>query len=170
MFRPTALLLAALIGATLALPAAAQWKWKDGKGQVQYSDLPPPQGTPEKDILQRPNGALARSTAAVAAPAAAPAASGASAPALTAKGVEPALEAKRKEQEAAEAAKKKAEEQRVAAVKADNCMRARSQLRTLESGVRIARTNDKGEREILDDQALAGEVKRARDVMASDCK
>jgi hypothetical protein len=172
MFRPTALLLAALIGATLALPAAAQWKWKDGKGQVQYSDLPPPQGTPEKDILQRPHGALARSTAAAAAaaPAASAAASAASAPGLSAKGVEPALEAKRKEQEAAEAAKKKAEEQRIAAVKADNCTRARSQLRTLESGVRIARTNDKGEREILDDQALSSEVKRARDVMASDCK
>ncbi len=169
MFRPTTLLLAALIGATLALPAAAQWKWKDGRGQVQYSDLPPPQGTPDKDILQRPNGALSRSvSSAAAAPAAA--ASAASAPALSVKGVDPALEAKRKEQEAAEAAKKKAEEQRIAAVKADNCMRARSQLRTLESGVRIARTNDKGEREILDDRQLAGEVKRARDVMASDCK
>lgn len=169
MSRTSLLLVVALIGATVALPAAAQWKWKDARGQVQYSDLPPPQGTPDKDILQRPNGALARS---VPAPAAAPAAaaSGASAPLLAVKGTDPALEAKRKEQEAAEAAKKKAEEQRVAAVKADNCMRARSQLRTLESGVRIARTNDKGEREILDDQQLAGEVRRARDVMASDCK
>jgi hypothetical protein len=165
MLRPAALLVTALIGATLALPAVAQWKWKDGRGQVQYSDLPPPQGTPDKDILQRPNSVTSRSL-----PAPVAAASAASAPPLSAKGVEPALEAKRKEQEAAEAAKKKAEEQRIAAVKADNCTRARSQLRTLESGVRIARTNDKGEREILDDQQLAGEVKRTRDVMASDCK
>jgi hypothetical protein len=168
MSRRPALLLAALIGATLALPAAAQWKWKDGKGQVQYSDLPPPQGTLDKDILQRPNSS---NTVVRAAPvAAAPAASAASAPLLTAKGVDPALEAKKKQQEQAEADKKKAEEQRIAAVKADNCMRARSQLRTLESGVRVARTNEKGEREILDDSQLGAEVKRARDVMASDCK
>ena len=168
MSRRSALLLAALIGATLALPAAAQWKWKDGKGQVQYSDLPPPQGTLDKDILQRPNSS---NTVVRAAPvAAAPAASAASAPLLTAKGVDPALEAKKKQQEQAEADKKKAEEQRIAAVKADNCMRARSQLRTLESGVRVARTNEKGEREILDDSQLGAEVKRARDVMSSDCK
>jgi len=167
MSRRFVLLVAALIGATLALPAAAQWKWKDGRGQVQYSDLPPPQGTPDKDILQRPTGAAQRSGPIAAAPAAP--ASAASAALAAPKGVDPALEAKRKEQEAAEAAKKKAEEQRIAAVKADNCMRARSQLRTLESGARIARTNEKGEREILDDAQLAAENKRARDVMASDC-
>lgn len=171
MSRRSALLVAALIGATLALPAAAQWKWKDRSGQTQYSDLPPPQGTPDKDILQRPNGAVQQRSAPVAAApvAAAAAASAASAP-QSPSGVDPALEAKRKQQEAADAEKKKAEEQRIAAVKADNCNRARSQLRTLESGVRIARTNDKGEREILDDSQLSAESKRARDVMASDCK
>jgi len=163
--RP-ALLIAAVIGIALAGPATAQWKWRDGKGQVQYSDLPPPPGTAERDILQRPGSAMR------AAPAAAPvaAASAASAPLLAPKGTEPELEAKRKKQEQEEADKRKAEEQRIAAVKADNCGRARSQLRTLESGVRIARTNDKGEREILDDKQLAAEQKRARDVVASDCK
>lgn len=163
--RP-ALLIAAVIGIALAGPASAQWKWRDGKGQVQYSDLPPPPGTPEKEILQRPAGSLVRS-----APAAAPvAASAASAPPLVPKGTEPELEAKRKKQEQDDADKRKAEEQRIAAAKAENCTRARSQLRTLESGVRMARTNDKGEREILDDKQLAAEQKRARDVIASDCK
>jgi hypothetical protein len=166
MFRRPALLLAVLLGATLALPAEAQWKWRDRSGQTQYSDLPPPQGTADKDILQRPTAGVMRT--APAAPASA--ASAASAPLLTAKGVEPELEAKRRKQEQDEAAKRKAEEQRIAAVKVDNCLRARSQLRTLESGVRIARTNDKGEREILDDKQLAAESKRARDVIASDCK
>lgn len=166
LFRAT-VLLAAVIGLTLAGPASAQWKWRDGKGQVQYSDLPPPQGTPEKDILQRPAGGALRSTPA---PALVPAASAASAPPLAPKGTEPELEAKRKKQEQDEADKKKAEEARIAAAKAENCTRARSQLRTLESGVRIARTNDKGEREILDDKQLAAEQKRARDVIASDCK
>jgi hypothetical protein len=163
--RP-ALLIAAVLGIALAGPAAAQWKWRDGKGQVQYSDLPPPAGTAERDILQRPAGSMVRST-----PSPAPAAaSAASAPLLVPKGTEPELEAKRKKQEQDEADKRKAEEQRIAAAKAENCVRARSQLRTLESGVRIARTNDKGEREILDDKQLAAEQKRARDVMTSDCK
>jgi len=166
MSRPVVLLLAALLGASLALPAAAQWKWRDRSGQTQYSDLPPPQGTAEKDILQRPNSGAMRNAPV----AAAAAASAASAPLLTAKGVEPELEAKRKKLEQDEADKKKAEEQRIAAIRADNCVRARSQTRTLESGVRIARTNDKGEREILDDKQLAAEIKRSRDVMASDCK
>ena len=29
------------------LPAAAQWKWRDKRGQVQYSDLPPPRDIPD---------------------------------------------------------------------------------------------------------------------------
>jgi hypothetical protein len=166
MLLRATVLLAAVIGMTMAGPASAQWKWRDGKGQVQYSDLPPPQSTPDKDILQRPAGGALRASPAPALSAA----SAASAPPLVPKGTEPELEAKRKKQEQDEADKKKAEEARIAAVKADNCTRARSQLRTLESGVRIARTNDKGEREILDDRQLSGEQKRARDVIASDCK
>jgi hypothetical protein len=162
------LLVAVALGALLTLPAAAQWKWRDGRGQIQYSDLPPPQGTADKDILQRPAGGAARAQAVPIG--AAPAASAASAPPLTAKGVEPELEAKKKKQEQDEADKKKAEEQRIAALRADNCIRARAQMRTLDSGVRIARTNDKGEREILDDKQRADETKRARDTIASDCK
>lgn len=157
-----ALLSFALLGATLALPAAAQWKWRAANGQIQYSDLPPPPGVSEKDILQRPTAASLRA----AAPAAAPAASVASQPG---KGLDPELEAKRKKSEQEEAAKVKAEEQRVAAAKADNCRRARDQMRTLESGMRMARINEKGEREVLDDKMRAEELKRARDLANADC-
>jgi hypothetical protein len=157
-----ALLSVALLGTTLALPAAAQWKWRTANGQIQYSDLPPPPGVSEKDILQRPTAASLRA----AAPTTAPAASAASQPG---KSLDPELEARRKKNEQEEAAKAKAEEQRVAAAKAENCNRAREQLRTLESGMRIARVNEKGEREILDDKLRADETKRARDVAAANC-
>lgn len=160
--RPVFLALA-LAGAALALPAAAQWKWRGANGQIQYSDLPPPQGTSEKDILQRPSAASLRAAAAVGA---APAAS---VPPLAPKGTDPELEAKRKKTEQEDAAKSKAEEQRVAAAKAENCKRARDQLRTLDSGMRMARVNEKGEREVLDDKMRAEEVKRARDVANADC-
>jgi hypothetical protein len=168
MSRWIVLIASTLLGATLALPAAAQWKWKDGKGQVQYSDLPPPAGVTERDILQRPNGAVSlRAAAAVAQAASAPASA---ASGLAPKTVEPELEAKRKKEEQEAAAKKAAEDQRIAAAKADNCNRAKAQVRSLDSGLRMARTNDKGEREIMDDKMRAEEMKRARDVASSDCK
>ncbi|MFX8195565.1 DUF4124 domain-containing protein, partial [Acinetobacter baumannii] len=47
-------LLIVIVGLLLAASAQAQWKWRDAKGNVQYSDMPPPPGTPEKDILLRP--------------------------------------------------------------------------------------------------------------------
>ncbi len=169
------LLLFALVGALVATPAFAQWKWVDGGGRVQYSDLPPPAGIPEKDILQRPNGTQRRApltTAVDARSAPASAASGSSG--LTPKTVDSDLEAKRQKAEQDEAAKKKAEqkaeETKIAAAKADNCSRAKTQLRALDSGVRIARTNEQGEREVLDDAARAQEAKRAREIVSSDCK
>lgn len=155
----------ALLGATLAQPASAQWKWRGVNGQIQYSDLPPPAGTPDKDILQRPNVGPRVVAAVPAAPA-----SEASAPLLAPKSGEPELEDKRRKAEQEQAAKKKAEEQRVAAARAENCQRAQGALRSLEGGMRLARTNAKGEREILDDKQRAEETQRARDVVAADCK
>jgi hypothetical protein len=166
MHRWTALTCAAVLGALLAVPAHAQWKWRDKNGQTQYSDLPPPAGIAESDILQRPN-ASQRLAPAGAAPASG-AASGA--PALTLRGNDPELEAKRRKAEQEVAAKKKAEDEKVAIAKADNCMRAKAQMRTLDSGVRIARTNDKGEREFMDDAARAAEAKRTQEIISSDCK
>ena len=56
-------------------------------------------------------------------------------------------------------------------LKAENCTRAKAQLTTLDSGIRVARANAKtGEREFLDDKQRADEAKRTRDVITSDCK
>jgi hypothetical protein len=84
---------------------------------------------------------------------------------------DPELEAKRKKAEADAAAKAKADQERIAALKADNCSRARAQLTTLQSGIRLAQTNAKtGEREFLDDKQRASETRRVQDVVSSDCK
>lgn len=167
MLRWTALTCAAVLGALLAVPAHAQWKWRDKNGQVQYSDLPPPAGVADADILQRPNATTQRRPSA---PALAASGAASGAPALAPKGSDPELEAKKRKTEQEAVAKKKAEEDKVAAARADSCARAREQMRTLDSGIRIARTNEKGEREVLDDAARAAEARRARDIMASDCK
>jgi Domain of unknown function (DUF4124) len=171
MVRPLAALLALVAACLVALPAEAQWKWKDKGGHVQYSDLPPPAGTPDQDILGRPS-TPARRTATVITPAAAPSASAVAAAAsgLAPRTADPELEAKRKQAEADAAAKNKAEQQRVAALKSENCSRAKSQLTTLDSGVRITRANAQGEREYLDDKQRAEETRRTRDVISTDCK
>jgi hypothetical protein len=158
----------AVLALCVAGSAVAQWKWRDASGRIQYSDLPPPQGVADKDILQRP-AAPARVVA--------PAPAAASAPPLTpatGKPVETELDAKRKkaeqEEAAKNAAKKKADDEKIAAAKADNCNRARGQLRALDDGIRMARVNAQGEREVLDDAQRAAETKRTRDIIASDCK
>jgi hypothetical protein len=167
MSRLTVLVISAVLGALLSAPASAQWKWRDKSGVVQYSDLPPPSGTPDKDVLQKP-GAGQRKAPVSAAPA-----SGASAPATAAalpNGVDLELEAKRRKAEQDVLAKNKADEDKSAATRAENCTRAKAYARTLDEGTRIVRTDTKGEREFLDDKARAEEVKRTKAVIASDCK
>ena len=166
--------------ATLADPAQAQgqWKWRDAQGRVTVSDLPPPREVADKDILQRP-AAVARAPA-PAVPGVAPAAAGggvavpgvaASAPAAARPApVDKELEARKRAAEAEKAAKAKAEEQRAAAVRAENCKRARQHLATMDSGQRVARINEKGEREVLDDETRAAESRRAREIIASECR
>jgi len=157
------LLLAATALALAASAAQAQWKWRDKSGQVNASDRPPPMDVPEKDILARPTPDAQRR------PAPAPAATGASA--APAKGpLERELDARKRQQEQEQSAKAKAEEEKLAAARAENCRRARGHVAALESGQRIARTNEKGEREILDDRGRADEMRQAREVISSDCK
>lgn len=177
MPRWTVALFVALLGSALALPAVAQWKWRDRNGQTQYSDMPPPPGIAEKDILLRPASAqrlTATATASISAAASAgsadPAASAGRGNGLAPKSTEPELEAKRKQAEQAEADKRKADEARIAATKADNCGRARAELRTLDSGQRIARIDQKGERRIIDDATRAEETRRAQGAVASNCQ
>ena len=162
------LLSLALLAATLApQEAQAQWTWRDKSGQVNASDRPPPREVPDKDILSRPTPDARRTAAPAPAPGAT-AAPGAAASAPSA--LEKEVQARKRATEQEQAAKAKAEEERNAGVRAENCRSARSHLASLESGQRIARTNDKGEREILDDAGRATELRRAREVIASDCR
>ncbi|MBT9458709.1 MAG: DUF4124 domain-containing protein [Burkholderiaceae bacterium] len=164
-------LIFALLGLALCQPAAAQWKWRDAEGKVQYSDRPPPSGVADKDILQQPASATKRiqviSTVPLGGAASAPA-EAAPKPKVETK-ADAELEARRRKAEQEQQAKAKADEQKNVQIKQENCSQARSYLRTLEDGMRVSRTNDKGEREILDDKQRAAEIQRARGVMNNDC-
>ena len=157
--------LALVVAVLTPQDAQAQWTWRDKTGQVNASDRPPPRDVPEKDILTRPTPDARRNAAVPSSPVAAP---GATASAPTA--LEKEVQARKRSAEQEQAAKTKAEEERAAATRGENCRAARSHMASLESGQRIARTNDKGEREILDDAGRAAEMRRARDVIASDCR
>lgn len=149
----------------IAMGASAQWQWIDKDGRKVFSDRAPPGEIQEKNILKRPGGR----TPAVAASAEVPAPQlAASAPKLS--GVDKDLEEKKKKTEEAELVKRKAEEEKVLKAKIENCARAKQAKANFDSGVRIARTNEKGEREVMDDAARASEVKRIHSVIEADCK
>ena len=175
---------ATLCVALLAGPASAQWIWRGADGSTNASDRPPPPGVAEKDIIKRPaadnrrqlnnkaeRGDMAASKAPGAPQAAASAARlsarAASAPPTA---LEREAQARKQAAEQEKAAKAKAEDDRQAAQRADNCRSARSAAASLESGIRVVRTNEKGEREVLDDKGRAEEVRRAREVIANDCR
>ena len=157
----------------LPLVANAQWQWLDRDGKKVFSDQPPPIDVPEKNIVRRPGSPNARpAVAPVPADPAAVAPEAARSPASAAKpsGVDKELEEKTRKAEEAEKARQAAEAQKVAKAKADNCNRARQGKATFDSGMRVARVNAQGEREVMDDKARATEQQRLQSIIDSDCK
>lgn len=164
-----------------SLGASAQWQWLDKDGRKVFSDRAPPADIPEKNILKRAGGRLPSTPPAISAPetgeGSAQAAPNAQAPAVPQvpatdknSGVDKDLQAKKKQAADAEAAKRKEEEEKIAKAKIENCARAKQAKATLDSGLRISRTNAAGEREVMDDEARAAELKRIQGIMTSDCK
>ncbi|VTU27032.1 DUF4124 domain-containing protein [Variovorax sp. RA8] len=168
---------ACLLGATAV---QAQWQWVDQNNKKVFSDQAPPPDIPDKNILRRPGPASSRlsfspapaaapdagSVQAAAAPAAAPRPAGSPKPT----GVDKELEEKTRKAEEAEKAKQAAEAQKVAQAKTENCKRAREGKATMDSGIRVARLNAQGEREIMDDKMRAAESQRLQSMIDSDCK
>jgi hypothetical protein len=159
----------ALIGLLLAASAQAQWKWRDAKGLVQYSDMPPPAGTPDKDILQRPQ-APARNVVIQATGQPAPAASAPQPAGSAPTKAEQDAAARQKQDQDKLAAKHKEDEARAADLRRENCGRAQAYMRDLQSGSRLTRTNEQGERVYVDDAQRQTEVERARQAMTESCR
>jgi len=162
-----------VIGSVFLLPlgAHAQWQWVDKDNKKVFSDKAPPPEIPEKNFLRKPGAPskpLSFSTpSAPAEPATAttPVASG-----NKPTGGDKELEEKAKKTEDAEKARQAVEVQKVAQAKAENCNRARQGKATMDSGMRVARINAQGEREIMDDNARAAEQQRLQSVIDVDCR
>jgi len=156
---------AIVLAAACAFAAAAmaqQYKWVNKNGRVEYGDAPPPGVTATP--LRPPPPAQA--------PAPAPKAADKSAAAKKAPVTPAEKEAdfRKRQEEAAKEREKQAQEQQAAADKRENCARAQDNLRTLESGQRVARTDAKGERYFLEDAQIAQETARARQAVQQWCK
>lgn len=173
------LLVTACLGA-LSSTAIAQWQWIDGNGKKVFSDQPPPITVPEKNIVRQPGAGTPRpamvapqaAAAAAVAPASAASAAqprGASGGLPRPSGVDRDLEDKTRRVEDADKARQAAEAERVAKAKADNCARARQGRSTFDSGIRVARINANGEREIMDDDAREAENRRLQSIIDSEC-
>lgn len=153
-------LLLILLMALGAIAAQAQIKcWNDANGKRVCGDTPPP-GAKVSTI---------RGTSASAAPVSKDAAkkdakkSGPLTPA------EQEQEYRKRKEEDQKTAAKAEQERKLKTAKQQNCEQAKDSLRTLESGIRIARTNPSGERYYLDDAQIAKEIETARQAVQASC-
>lgn len=152
---PRLLTLAMLCGTGLAALAGEVHVWKDSSGRTHYSDLPPP---PEADA-QAVN---------ITVPQASSAPAGSSGPRKSL--AEQELEFRQRRAARTEQEDKQAEERARKEKLARQCADARNQLAALESGRRVAKFNDRGEREILDDDQRSTEAARIRESIEEHCK
>lgn len=174
-----------LIGMMCAMSAQAQWKWRDADGRVNYSDRPPPASVPASQVTQLDRSGAVRSapgTSASAAPGQAridtasavardaAAGNGGAADAPAARSwADRAIEARRRQAEK-EAAERKAQDQaQAAAGLARACEGARAELRTLESGMRVATVKSDGEREILGDEEREARIQQLSRELRAQC-
>jgi hypothetical protein len=143
--------------------AFAQWVWKDDAGHTVYSDQPPPPGISKAKILKSPGSSAPEPMSP--APAAADSSGDGTSASHPKTLAEQDLDYKKRQKEAAEAAKKKTEEDAKTAANTQRCESNRSSLATLQSGARIQRSDDQGQRYYLDDSQRQTEISKLQQGM-----
>lgn len=159
--------------------AAEVYKWTDAQGRTRYTDIPPPSNVPYVTLSGKKSPQPA--TAAPEAPGeftppgeppvkpAAPA-KPVSSPAAPKSLADRELEEAKKKIAAAEEKKKKAEMEAEQKLRDKNCASAKSNLLQLKEGGRIYSTNEKGEREYLNDADRASKIAQAEKDVEEWCK
>lgn len=165
MNMPVRLVLVLGAGLIAALPVAAQqlYKYVGPDGKVQYSDRPPPDGRKAEKVTSSRLSSVPGAPVAAANTDAAKA----SAPKTPAEQDQAFRQRRLEQDEKAKKDDKLAQEQQM---KADSCANARRELAGMQSGARVARLNEKGERVFLDDAGTQNEVARMEREIAAGCK
>jgi Domain of unknown function (DUF4124) len=145
----------------LAGAAAAQYKWTDSNGKVQYGDTPPP-GVKATAVrtpppLSQPEASAKKDDGKK---------DDAKKGPLTT--VEKDADFRKRQRDAEDDREKQAKAQQEAQDKRDNCTRAREALAGLENG-RASRMDAKGERYYLDEAQTGQEIARARQAAQQWC-
>lgn len=152
----------------------AQFKWRDANGRIVYSDMPPPTSVAPDAVLQAPGQRAPSSKADTGQASGATAATGAasstsSSPAAATSVADRELEFRKRRLEKAEAERKAAGEAAKARQVAAACEDTRSELRALESGMRMSRVNERGEREVIDEDQRAARLDATRRTAREHC-
>ncbi|RNF27767.1 hypothetical protein NM04_26730 [Massilia aurea] len=152
-----------ILGALLCLAATAahaQYVWIGPNGTRQYSDRPPPPGTPAGKIIKAPGR-----------PAMEPATSAATTAETPAENKDAARQPTLAEQEAAfrERSKARAEQEQKSREEAErrkrlaeHCAAARETQASLDSGIRIARIGPDGQKTYMSDEEKAARGEQVR--------
>jgi Domain of unknown function (DUF4124) len=159
-------LLALAAAAVVAAPSLAQqlYKYTGPDGKVQYSDRPPTGGGKAEKITGRASAVSPPTTAAAAAGSDA-------AKADTPKSLsEQDQDFRKRRLEAQEKANKDAKLAEEKRAQDASCAAARRQLSGLQSGARVARINEQGEREFLEDSGIQQETQRLQREIEAGCK
>ncbi len=160
---------------------AETYIWKDANGKTIISDSPPPRSSKQARTVGG-NGKASGYTlpakesggadANAAAPASEPPPPGAtpSTPPQPKTMADRELEFRKRQLEAKDREEKAAKEAQDKAQRREECARASQYLEALRNGQRIARYNDKGEKEILGDEQREAEIARAKQAADNLCK
>ncbi len=137
MFR-TSQLLACLLCTAIATPAfAALYKWTDAQGRIVYSDQPPSANVKTEQLRGPPPPANPNAAKELA---------------------QKQVDYQKRQKDTAEAAAKGDKDRADATKRAELCAQAKGQLRQLsENQILIYRYNEKGEREVMDEDAIGRE-------------
>ena len=135
---------------SLGVAQAEVYRWVDSQGRVQYSDQPPP-GVNAQKVTAKP-------------------ATGAQCTAGTKSYQEQDQEFRKRRVEEEEKARKQAAADQQTKAKEQNCTQAKNQLAALQGGGRFSKTNEKGEREVLDEKGIEAAIVDAKRSVAEWCK
>lgn len=133
----SAFAVSALIALTATEASAALYKWTDAQGRVVYSDQPPMADVKAERVAGAPPPANPNAAKELA---------------------QREADFRKRQADAAEASAKSGKERAATAQQAEGCAQARGQLKQLaDSQLAIYRYNDKGEREVMDDDSRTRE-------------
>ncbi|WP_319238668.1 DUF4124 domain-containing protein [uncultured Propionivibrio sp.] len=138
-----------LVTAT-AVASAQIYRWKDENGRIVFSDKPPEGRVRQQEKLDTPLSS----------------ASGGAQKNLA----EQEISFQKRQKEARERAEKTDKEEAAQAEKQEYCTSLRRQLMALESGERIVRRDENGERQFLEDAQREQEIAKVRQAMQNTCQ